>query len=384
MQTIDTLAPTDKESWRSIRKELEEIGISIAAFNENRALIMDWFRRAVENGAFQERFAEESSSSAADDDTVRDLSDNEQVGVETFDDEAVDAEIADGILEFEPLGHPSFPGVFESPRQRLVPNRDSRSSLDVLYEATRDNGLAELRQLLASGVDLIAECKEDWVTLLNFASLHMAVATLMLRNYADLNSKNSGGDPLLSDHGHATIGRLLLEHGAEVNIQNRFRWTPLLLAAESGQLEVAKLLLEHGAKVDINDGWKCTPLHRAVTNGQVEFAELLLKHGAEVNIQNYDGRTPLHAVWADRVEVAKLLLEHGAKVDIKDEQRWTPLHSAVISGQVEVAKLLLEHDAKIDIKDKQGTTPLHLAAFDGQNEVAELLLEHGADVKTQN
>ena len=53
-QTVDSLTPDDKEIWRAIRKELEDIGITIAAFDANEDFIFSWFTNAVDSGAFQE------------------------------------------------------------------------------------------------------------------------------------------------------------------------------------------------------------------------------------------------------------------------------------------------------------------------------------------
>ncbi|KAL2043902.1 hypothetical protein N7G274_003422 [Stereocaulon virgatum] len=53
-QTVDSLTPNDKETWRAIRKELEDIGITIAAFDANKDFIFSWFTNAVPSGAFQE------------------------------------------------------------------------------------------------------------------------------------------------------------------------------------------------------------------------------------------------------------------------------------------------------------------------------------------
>jgi hypothetical protein len=57
---MDTLSTNDKEVWRTIRKELEDIGITAAAFNANKEFIFEWFLSAIERGAFEEQVSDDS------------------------------------------------------------------------------------------------------------------------------------------------------------------------------------------------------------------------------------------------------------------------------------------------------------------------------------
>jgi hypothetical protein len=66
-QTADSLSSHSKETWRAIRKELEEIGITVAAFDLNRDFIIEWFKRAIATGAFEEQTINESSSQTSGD-----------------------------------------------------------------------------------------------------------------------------------------------------------------------------------------------------------------------------------------------------------------------------------------------------------------------------
>ncbi|PMD66949.1 uncharacterized protein K444DRAFT_623197 [Hyaloscypha bicolor E] len=49
--TVESLT-FDEKQWRTIRKGLEDIGISVAAFDANKAFIMEWFQHALDSGAF--------------------------------------------------------------------------------------------------------------------------------------------------------------------------------------------------------------------------------------------------------------------------------------------------------------------------------------------
>ena len=59
---MDSLSAEDRHTWRAIRKDLEDIGITVAAFEANRDFILRWFSHAVENGIFEEHYAPGSGS----------------------------------------------------------------------------------------------------------------------------------------------------------------------------------------------------------------------------------------------------------------------------------------------------------------------------------
>ena len=52
---MESLSTDDRSTWRAIRKDLEDIGISVAAFEANRDFILGWLSHATETGAFEER-----------------------------------------------------------------------------------------------------------------------------------------------------------------------------------------------------------------------------------------------------------------------------------------------------------------------------------------
>ena len=52
---MDTICTNDKQVWRTIRKELQDIGITVAAFDANKDFIFEWFMNAISSGAFDGR-----------------------------------------------------------------------------------------------------------------------------------------------------------------------------------------------------------------------------------------------------------------------------------------------------------------------------------------
>ena len=53
-----------------------------------------------------------------------------------------------------------------------------------------------------------------------------------------------------------------------------------------------KILIDQGADINIQDPWGDTPLHRAAYFGNIEMVQLLLKKGANKHLKNKKGRTP--------------------------------------------------------------------------------------------
>ena len=56
----------ERQIWRTIRKELEEIGITVAAFDANKEFILDWFQNAIATGAFGGKELDDTESNQAD------------------------------------------------------------------------------------------------------------------------------------------------------------------------------------------------------------------------------------------------------------------------------------------------------------------------------
>ncbi len=62
--------------------------------------------------------------------------------------------------------------------------------------------------------------------------------------------------------GHVSMCQVLLQHGADVNIQNKCLKTPLHVASIRKDKEILELLIRRGAQTNTNDCKHGTPLHR--------------------------------------------------------------------------------------------------------------------------
>ena len=96
---------------------------------------------------------------------------------------------------------------------------------------------------------------------------------------------------------------------------------PLLnIAARKGNWEILRLLLQTGAQVNLQaDDRGTSALIDSILCKQYDIAGDLVKAGADVNIQSKDGQTALVvAVGAGEAQVTEMLVKAGANPDIAD------------------------------------------------------------------
>ena len=112
------------------------------------------------------------------------------------------------------------------------------------------------------------------------------LAELLLQHGANINMRNiDGRTPLhaaldggYSDYFFDTI-QLLLEHCADVNTLDNYHLTPLhTISSLSSSVRAAKLLLDHGANVHIQNGRGETPVPIASSMAHEALTRLLSEH----------------------------------------------------------------------------------------------------------
>lgn len=134
------------------------------------------------------------------------------------------------------------------------------------------------------------------------------------------------------------------------------------MAASKGNPQIVKLLLEKGADPDLQNSSKSTALHYAASKGHEEVLLEILKSAGKPNLEVKDasGSTPLgRAASRGNMGCVKLLIQQGADVCAADNDGNTALHLAVAEEFAEVAFLLKD---AVHVKNKKGETALTLAS----------------------
>jgi uncharacterized protein len=215
----------------------------------------------------------------------------------------------------------------------------------------------------------------------------------------DYNTLPHGGrpdQPSLDETLPIDIIRILLEKGANPNPQLKllppyratgadrgvdqmlsFGATPLLRAAKAMDAPAIKLLLEHGAIVDLPNAQGMTPTLAASGMGSIDA----------------DTRGNFNAVDIEERSIAslELLLAHGGAINGKAGRLdQAPLHGAAFWGWNKVVEYLLSKGADINLADNRGFTALDYAMgraggnsrggqrIDVHKETGDLLVAKGA------
>ncbi len=248
-----------------------------------------------------------------------------------------------------------------------------------------------------------------------------------------INTENQTPLMMTVGYNNTDMAKLLIKHGANLNLKNKNGNTALMNAAYNRKLVAVNFLLDKGADVNAknNDGDTALIMasyekkvedisrsfeafNRRIDNAaneefQKDIIYLLLYKGADIKIKNKAGKTaadvssktndsetatylrkieasnPLlvKAVSEGKLETVKSLLEKGGNVNSINIDEVPLIIIAVGMGHTKIIKLLLEKGAEINIRS-DNYTALMIASFLGKIEIVKLLLEKGADVELKN
>lgn len=135
--------------------------------------------------------------------------------------------------------------------------------------------------------------------------------TTLIKIGCNINDIDKKGETILlkiiqgtwcySQHELFQIIEFLLKYGANVNIQNQYHKTPLMLSINRGySWKIIELLVKTGSNLEIIDEYGETALFKIIRRieaysekEQYQIIELLVKNGADVNKRSYYPNTPL-------------------------------------------------------------------------------------------
>ena len=387
-QTSDPLSTmNDKQLWCTIRKELEDIGITVAVFDANKDFIFEWFANAIANGAFKERtfnddppMAEPSCEENSSDDQSSKRNFKVRTGPSNAGAAPLNKDVPVPLPQEATVQRPRIPRVaaliarLTRPNQSLITAAEEciskaceilndrrkvlwlgkeSSCMAIIWAASRGDEQV-VRLLIEKGADVNA-CDADGNYALHHAleNGHEQVARLLIEKGADVTACDANGNPALhyaSNNGDEQVVRLLIEKEADVNACDAYtERSALHFASRNGHKQVVRLLVEQGANVNIRDAtYKNPALHYASNNGHEQVVRLLIEKGADVNACDADGNYALHyASKNGHTHVVRLLIEKGADIDAYRKR--SALQYALENGHEQVVRLLIEKGASVEL-----------------------------------
>lgn len=211
---------------------------------------------------------------------------------------------------------------------------------------------------------------------------------------------------------HCWLVEMLLNFGANPNLQDSAGDTPLHLALRSGNLSTALVLVQNSAELQVENltGEKCLALgseedqtvlmetadtrldrlHRlldSAESGDARKTDQLLQSGMLSNACDEDGMTALHfCVRQNHVDVVDVLMNSRADPLRAHAGGQTPFHFVcedVAPGDLHarlkiVKKFIAACKQDLDFQDQDGNTPMHIACTHNLMEAVALLTDAGA------
>lgn len=241
-----------------------------------------------------------------------------------------------------------------------------------------------VRVLVAAGADVRIASRRDGLTPVQLAERHgLAPQAELLRaaERAERTDRKTANRRLLAAarDGDPDGAALALRAGADLEVRNDLRQTPLLVAATHERVAVARLLVALGADPDALDHQHDTPWLVTGVTGSVAMLEALLPARPDLTITNrYGGLSPIPAGERGHVDYIRRVIRTDVDLDHVNDLGWTALLEAVILGDgsrryEQIVALLVEAGVDTSIADRHGVSALEHARAAGYDGIVRLL-----------
>jgi ankyrin repeat protein len=298
--------------------------------------------------------------------------------------------LADAYCCFSRGGGREYVNVFPRIRGGMQPENAyayvKGLQLALLKKLASEGNVNELEQLFRMHVPIdladAAGCTALFWAIIN---RQQSVIQLILNEGANVNVQTNLGYTILhvaAHEGCAQVIEGILACKANIEAKQNEGYTALHLASKEGHLDVVTILIQNGACIESLTNNGLTPLCLAVHNGHAEIVDLLLFSGANNKVKVVSSLLSL-AIYKNRIEVVKVLLKHKIDVEARDAKGWTALHLAAQENRSIAIELLFEAGADIEAKTPDGHTALHLGIQFISKDAVSTLLKCKADINAK-
>lgn len=195
-----------------------------------------------------------------------------------------------------------------------------------LHQAVRLGDIEMVSQLIECGVDMDGVVRGTTPLSLAITLGRGDVVELLIDRGADVDKLSRDHNdrlepPLFTSCrlGMELMAEKLLKASANADKTDFYNQSPLWIATRERRLDLVRLLLDHGASVNVARRWNECPLYLATKylgyTGRRDIAKLLVHNGIDVNVADDRGRTPLY--WALKNcddDFARILVLCGGRI----------------------------------------------------------------------
>jgi hypothetical protein len=286
--TTDDVAETldSPRVWDEFRRELEDVGISPLAVDENRKYIASWIRDALADGMLDEAAGDNPPEVRRPSDALVSEASGEGGDSSSGNNNNTAIRFRTGVFSDSGYG-----GSVDGRRASAAP---ASSASAVLSEANEEFE-QQLRQRRQQGGGIQDRSKS--LSAMSSVSSVSVVKPRRRRDIGRLLQSMVVKDKVIieaASDGNAERVAELIGLGVNVNARDRWGWSAMSMCAYGGYLDIARMLLDHGADLDNVDVDGDTPTSLAASRGHTDLVVLFdeVRAMRDLQLREADSEVP--------------------------------------------------------------------------------------------
>jgi ankyrin repeat protein len=191
--------------------------------------------------------------------------------------------------------------------------------------------------------------------------------------------------------------KLLLDYGADINfVVPVYNWTALRMVLKYKDEKTVRMILDnenlHDEIFELPDSNGFRPIHHLICRENKELSsdilDIFINRGIDLESETDNGARPIHYACRNRSnqDICKLI-DMKVNINVICDEEWHPLHFLCNrENTLESLKHIINKYPKtnLELKTQYGETILHHACKSGSNVMIEYLVGIGCDIEATN